>query len=123
MYYYGMGFSQVFGMLLVLFKHWAVSPAEQLALLGLPAGDMHSLGCLQRGEPIATDADTLTRAGDPLGIHAALRSLFPKNPHLAYTWVRRPNLAFYNRAPMEVMLGGMPGLVQVRQYLEDQCWG
>ena len=110
-------------MLLMLFKHWAVSPAEQLALLGLPAGDLHQLDCLQRGEPIATDADTLTRAGHLLGIHAALRSLFPKNPHLAYTWARRPNLAFYNRAPMEVMLDGIAGIVRVRQYLEDQCWG
>ena len=116
-----MDISHVSGMLLALFKHWAVTPHEQLVLLGLPAADLHQLKCLQRGEPIPVELDTLTRAGHLLGIHAALRSLFPKNPDLAYTWARRQNLAFAGRAPIEIMLGGMPGIVQVRGYLEDQC--
>ena len=80
-----MDISQVSGLLLVLFKHWSVTPYEQLTLLGSPGTDLHQLECLQRGELIATDAETLTRAGHLLAIRAALRSLFPKNPDLAYT--------------------------------------
>ena len=116
-----MDISHVSGMLLALFKHWSLTPYEQLTLLGLPGTNLHQLECLQRGKPISDELDTLTRAGHLLGIHAALRSLFPKNPDLAYTWPRRQNLAFAGRAPIEIMLGGMPGIVQVHQYLENQC--
>lgn len=115
--------SQMTTMLLALFKHWSTTPSEQLILLGLPENDIHLLECLHRGHSIPDDAGTLMRAEHLLTIHAMLRGLFPRNLDLVHDWPRRSNLAFDKRPPIEVMMEGMPGILQVRHYLAGQFAG
>jgi hypothetical protein len=57
--------------------------------------------------------------GHLLGIHLALRLIFPQNRQLAYSWIKTPNRRFDGKTPLEVMLGeGFLGVVMVRRYLD-----
>ena len=101
-----------------LLEHWQLSPADQAALLGLSAQSRSTVARYRRGEPLGDSADLIARAGHLLGIHKALRILFPQDPDLAYRWVATPNRRFDGRAPLEVMKQGFEGLLAVRRYLD-----
>jgi hypothetical protein len=105
-------------MLATLLDHWALGPADQAALLGLSAQSRSTVARYRRGDPLADNADLLARAGHLLGIHKALRILFPHDRDLAYRWVATPNRRFGDRAPLEVMKQGFEGLLAVRRYLD-----
>ena len=63
-------------------------------------------------------ADLLARAGHLLGIHKALRILFPQDRDLAYQWVSTPNRRF-GATPLEIMKRhGYEGILAVRRYLD-----
>jgi transcriptional regulator with XRE-family HTH domain len=101
-----------------LLEHWQLSPADQAALLGLSAQSRSTVARYRRGEPLGDSADLIARAGHLLGIHKALRILFPHDPDLAYRWVATPNRRFDGRAPLEIMKQGFEGLLAVRRYLD-----
>jgi transcriptional regulator with XRE-family HTH domain len=101
-----------------LLDHWQVPPTDQAALLGLSAQSRSTIARYRRGEPLADSADLLARAGHLLGIHKALRIMFPHDLDLAYRWVRAPNRRFGERAPLEIMKQGFEGLLAVRRYLD-----
>jgi hypothetical protein len=101
-----------------LLGHWQLSPADQAALLGLSAQSRSTVARYRRGEPLADSADLIARAGHLLGIHKALRILFPQDRDLAYRWVATPNRRFDGRAPLEIMKQGFEGLLAVRRYLD-----
>ena len=101
-----------------LLEHWRLSPADQAALLGLSAQSRSSVARYRRGEPLGDSADLIARAGHLLGIHKALRILFPQDRDLAYRWVATPNRRFDGRAPLELMKQGFEGLLAVRRYLD-----
>ena len=62
----------------------------------------------------------LERAGHLLAIHALLRTLFPDNIELAYSWVQTPNKAFAGTTPAALVEeSGMSGLLSVRTYLDN----
>ncbi len=105
-------------MLVTLLEHWKLPAADQAALLGLSAQSRSTVARYRRGEPLADNADLLARAGHLLGIHKALRILFPQDRDLAYRWVTTPNRRFGGRAPLELMKQGFEGLLAVRRYLD-----
>ena len=105
-------------MLVTLLEHWKLPPPDQAALLGLSAQSRSTVARYRRGEPLADNADLLARAGHLLGIHKALRILFPQDRDLAYRWVTTPNRRFGERAPLELMKQGFEGLLAVRRYLD-----
>jgi Antitoxin Xre/MbcA/ParS C-terminal toxin-binding domain len=96
-----------------LLDHWQLGTTDQALLLGLSSESRSTLARYRRD-----NADLLARAGHLLGIHKALRILFPHDRDLAYRWVSAPNRRFGERAPLEVMKQGFEGLLAVRRYLD-----
>jgi hypothetical protein len=102
-----------------LFAHWGLSSGDQAALLGLSSDSRSTLARYRRGEPLADSADLLGRVGHLLGIHKALRILFPRDRDLAYRWVTAPNRRFDGRTPLTLMREhGYEGILAVRRYLD-----
>ena len=105
-------------MVVSLLDHWKLSPNDQAVLLGLSTQSRSTIARYRRGEPLADSADLLARAGHLLGIHKALRILFPHDRDLAYRWVSTPNRRF-GTSPLEVMKRhGYEGILAVRRYLD-----
>jgi len=106
-------------MVMALLDHWKLAPNDQALLLGLSAQSRSSIARYRRGEPLADSADLLARAGHLLGIHKALRILFPHDRDLAYRWVTTPNRRFADATPLDVMKRhGYEGMLAVRRYLD-----
>jgi len=106
-------------MVMALLDHWKLAPNDQALLLGLSAQSRSSIARYRRGEPLADSADLLARAGHLLGIHKALRILFPHDRDLAYRWVTTPNRRFSDATPLDVMKRhGYEGMLAVRRYLD-----
>src|SRR5688500_16416928 len=105
-------------MVVQLLEHWRLSAVDQATLLGLSANSRSTVARYRRGEPLADSADLLARAGHLLGIHKALRILFPHDLDLAYRWISAPNRRF-GTTPLEVMKRhGYEGILAVRRYLD-----
>ena len=101
-----------------LLDHWGLSPNDQALLLGLSTQSRSTIARYRRGEPLADSVDLLARAGHLLGMHKALRILFPQDRDLAYRWVATPNRRF-GAAPLEIMKRqGYEGILAVRRYLD-----
>ena len=97
-------------MVVTLLDHWKLPPNDQAVLLGLSTQSRSTIARYRRGEPLADSADLLARAGHLLGIHKALRSLFPQDRDLAYAC---------DASPLEVMKRyGYEGILAVRRYLD-----
>jgi len=106
-------------MVVALFDHWALPLNDQAALLGLSAQSRSTIARYRKGEPLADSADLLARAGHLLGIHKALRILFPHDRDLAYRWITTPNRRFAGASPLEIMKRqGFEGILAVRRYLD-----
>jgi hypothetical protein len=102
-----------------LLEHWRLSAVDQATLLGLSANSRSTVARYRRGEPLADSPDLLARAGHLLGIHKALRILFPHDLDLVYRWVSAPNRRFGGEAPLAVMRRhGYEGILAVRRYLD-----
>lgn len=106
-------------MVMSLFDHWKLPTSDQAALLGLSASSRSSLMRYRRGEPLADNRDLIDRAGHLLGMHRALRILFPYNRDLVYRWPTTPNHRFGGRSPVAVIRqDGFLGLLLVRRFLD-----
>ncbi len=106
-------------LVVALMDHWQLALPDQAALLGLSAQSRSTIARYRKGEPFADSADLLARAGHLLGIHKALRILFPHDRHLAYRWISAPNRRFGGVAPLEIMKShGYEGILAVRRYLD-----
>lgn len=105
-------------MVVQLFDHWQLSAPDQASLLGLSPASRATVARYRSGEPLADNADLLSRAGHLLGIHKALRILFPHDRDLAYRWVSTPNRRFGERKPLETLKQGYEGILAVRRYLD-----
>jgi hypothetical protein len=105
-------------------KLWGLTTDEERTLLGNPGRS--TFFRWKRDKAGALPHDVLERISYLLGIHKALRLLFP-NPEQAYGWVKRPNTAplFGGESALKRMLGGqVADLYVVRQYLDAQRgWG
>lgn len=105
-------------MITKLFEHWKLSTADQAILLGFAAGSRSTLARYKKGAPLDDMADLLGRVGHLLGIHKALRIIFPHNRDLVYRWITTPNKRFTGKSPIDVMRNGYEGLLAVRRYLD-----
>ena len=102
-----------------LLDHWKLPLNDQAALLGLSVQSRSTIARYRRGEPLADNADLLARAGHLLGIHKALRIMFPHDRDLAYDWVTTPNRRFAGARPIDIMKrNGYEGILAVRRYLD-----
>lgn len=103
-----------------LFELWELSTGDQLNLLGLSETSRSLLSRYRRGEPLSAGRDVLDRVGWLMAIHKALRLLYPHNPNLLYSWVKRRNAAFGNISPLEIMREeGLIGIARVARYLDS----
>ncbi|HJV10849.1 MAG TPA: MbcA/ParS/Xre antitoxin family protein [Burkholderiales bacterium] len=106
-------------LVVALLDHWQLRLPDQAALLGLSAHSRSTIARYRKGEPFADSADLIARAGHLLGIHKALRILFPHDRGLAYRWVNAPNRRFGGAAPLDIMKKhGYEGILAVRRYLD-----
>ncbi|MSP98396.1 MAG: DUF2384 domain-containing protein [Betaproteobacteria bacterium] len=105
-------------MVVGLFDHWQVSAPDQALLLGLSPDSRATIARYRRGEPLADNTDLLGRAGHLMGIHQALRIMFPHDRDLAYRWVTTPNRRFGDRMPLEIMKQTYEGILAVRRFLD-----
>lgn len=105
-------------MVVRLFDRWGIRAPDQAVLLGLSPDSRATLARYRRGEPLADNTDLLARAGHLLGIHKALRMLFPHDRDLAYRWVSTPNRRFRGHKPLETLKQGYEGILAVRRYLD-----
>ncbi|MSQ53036.1 MAG: DUF2384 domain-containing protein [Betaproteobacteria bacterium] len=105
-------------MVVRLFVRWQLAAPDQASLLGLSPDSRATLARYRKGEPLADSTDLLARAGHLLGIHKALRIIFPHDLDLAYRWISTPNRRFGGRAPLETLMQGYEGILAVRRYLD-----
>ena len=106
-------------LVVALLDHWQLRLPDQAALLGLSAHSRSTIARYRKGEPFADSADLIARAGHLLGIHKALRILFPHDRGLAYRWVSAPNRRFGGAAPLDIMKKhGYEGILAVRRFLD-----
>ncbi len=103
-----------------LLDQWGVSPADQIAVLGLPAGTrVRVLRRYQQDTPLPDEAPVNERVGHVLAIGEALRTTFPRNAHMGPRWMNRPHRRFHFRSPVATMVqDGVEGLVAVRSDLD-----
>ena len=102
-----------------LLELWKLSAVDQATLLGLSANSRSTIARYRRGEPLADSPDLIARAGHLLGIHKALRIIFPHDRDLAYRWVSAPNRRFGGEPPLAIMRRhGYEGILAVRRYLD-----
>ena len=102
-----------------LFELWALSTADQLMLLGLNESNRIALQRYATGEALAANRDLLERVGHLLGIHKALKLLYPRNPDLVHGWMSSPNTKFEGATPIEIVRRfGFAGLLMVRGTLD-----
>jgi hypothetical protein len=95
---------------------WGLTAEEARALLGTPAE--RTFYAWRAGQAARVPMDTLRRIGYVAGIFKALEILY-SDPHLADSWIRRPNQAFGGQAPLERMRAGdVTDLAAVRAYLD-----
>ena len=95
---------------------WHVGAEDARALLGTPAQRTYYVW--RSGKAMRVPMDTLRRIGYVAGIYKALQILY-SNPHLADTWVQRPNAAFGGQSPIERMRAGdVTDLASVRAYVD-----
>jgi Protein of unknown function (DUF2384) len=99
-----------------LVELWGLSMEQARLLLGRPS--RATIYNWKAGKARAVPHDTLRRISYLLGIYKALQILY-REPHLADTWIRRPNAAFGGQSALERMLAGdVTDLAAVRAHLD-----
>jgi hypothetical protein len=102
-----------------LFALWDLPAADQLTLLGLSESNRIALQRYAKGEALAANRDLLERAGHLLGIHKALKLLYPHNDDIVTGWMSSPNTKFEGASPVDVVRRfGFAGLLMVRGTLD-----
>lgn len=95
---------------------WNVGAEDARLILGSPAERTYYTW--RAGKAVRVPQDTLRRIGYVAGIYKALQIVY-SDPHLADTWVNRPNRAFGGQTPLERMRAGdVTDLAAVRAYLD-----
>lgn len=106
-------------MIMRLFDHWKLTTADQLDLLGLSANSRRMLTQYRKKGVLPNNRDMQDRLGWLLVIHQNLRTLYPENPEICYSWIHRRNQHLDNWMPLEVMKKkGLIGIFFVAQLLE-----
>ena len=103
-------------------EEWGVSEAERRRLLGEPPRSTYHawIRKAEAHQKLTLPLDTLLRISAVLGVHKALRILFPRESE-ALAWLKSPHagILFGGQPPMALMLSGtQDGILQVRRYLD-----
>lgn len=102
-----------------LFELWHLPAADQLMLLGLNESNRIALQRYAKGEALAANRDLLERVAHLLGIHKALKLLYPHNPELVSGWMSSANTIFDGATPVDIARRfGFAGLLMVRGTLD-----
>lgn len=108
-------------MVLELFDQWGLDTASRLILLGLSPNSRAILSHYRKRSVARLPYDTLDRIGWLLIIHQSLRSLFPEQTEVCYSWVKCRQLAFDQLTPLQCMKSeGLIGIAKVARYLQSQ---
>jgi hypothetical protein len=105
-------------------ERWKLSAEEQADLLGGVARS--TLFEWKKAQPDLLSVDQLMRVSFVIGAYEALQRLFSRSSDIADDWVHRANSGapFFGVAPLAfARTRGLPGLAQVRQYLDDASGG
>lgn len=104
-----------------LFTLWKLTPTQQSICLGLSTNTRTNIHKYQTGKAyLPLYRDIQERIKDFLIIHKQLKQLFPKNPEIAYQWMKLPNRAFDHLTPIDLMnKHGIRGLITIRNYLDQ----
>ncbi len=95
---------------------WGADNTQARSILGQPAE--RTFFKWKRGEVGAVPLDVLRRIGYVAGIWKALQIVYSDSTQ-ADSWLRRPNRAFGDQAPLDRMSAGdVTDLVTVRDYLD-----
>lgn len=103
-----------------LLDHWRITPADQVALLGMPPGTRpRVLARYRKGTPFPDDQACVLRAEYLLSIQASLQTTFPMNRRMDGFWLTSPNRRLDNLSPLALMLrDGLEGMEAVRTHLD-----
>jgi putative toxin-antitoxin system antitoxin component (TIGR02293 family) len=103
-----------FDTILDLAERWNLRDRESRKLLSAPERTFYHW---KAGRPHLS-ADQRDRISHLANIELALNGIFNDQP-MARDWIRRPNEAFEERAPLDVMMqDGFVGILRVRNYLQ-----
>jgi uncharacterized protein (DUF2384 family) len=104
-----------------LFDRWDLGKGERLTLLGGVSD--RTFQRWRSGEIGPLSNDAVFRLAELLGIHKALRYMFPDVTR-SYEWVKRPNEILGGKSALELMLQGSPlDISRVRSYLDAERSG
>ncbi|MCG6976787.1 MAG: DUF2384 domain-containing protein [Acidiferrobacterales bacterium] len=111
---------QISELIMGILENWQVPAADQVELLGLPAGTRpRSLKRYHEGTPLPEDPAIWERISHLAGIADALRTSYPRNHRMASVWLVRSNSRFGNRTPLATMLeDGLIGINAVHMHLD-----
>lgn len=103
-------------------NRWGLSEAEKLRVLGLPGRSTYYgwIDKARRERTLPLGLDVLLRISAVLGIHKALRIVFP-NDRDAEAWLLAANRgpSFGGQRPIDLITGGtQDGLLTVRRHLD-----
>ena len=90
-------------MIMRMFGHWKLSATDQLELLGLSPSSRSMLSRYRTGKAVPSSPDMLDRIGWLLSIHKNLRTLYPANKEICYSWIKQHNRFLDNWTPLEIM--------------------
>lgn len=103
-----------FETMLDIAERWKLRDRESRQLLGVPERTFYHW---KAGRPHLS-ADQRDRVSHLANVELALNGIFNDQP-MARDWVRRPNEAFEERTPLDVMMqDGFVGILRVRTYLQ-----
>jgi hypothetical protein len=97
---------------------WGLAPDEEARLLAISPEQLKDL---KQGAQTLPSGEPLERAACLVDLHIALWRLFPENPDLRSTWIKRRNKVFADSKPLDVMLEGLEGLKHVARTASYQA--
>lgn len=107
--------SEYFDAMVDLAKRWHLRNREARLLLAVPERTFYQW---KAGRPHLT-TDQCDRISHLANIEIALTNIF-NDRSMTRSWIRRPNEAFEERTPLDVMIdGGLSGILRVRTYLQS----
>lgn len=105
-----------------LLDEWELKTADELRLLGLRETSRNMLANYRKQTNIMPyDQDKLERVGLLLNIYKNIYDLYPENPTLRKTWIKRTNALLGNKRPIDIMLeNGLFGMADILRFLDFQ---
>lgn len=104
-------------MVIVLLDLWQLTEIQKAAVLGVTSD---SVATAIANLDSDLSSESRQRLDILLGIHERLRLLFPRDRHLAYSWMTATNRVFGNSSPVEyIENNGALGLLKVSSYLHQ----